>query len=56
MFSSFCREGKGRKVGGKGKNVVFSSFFKNGKEKERGEIRLIFLSNVGEKGRKRNEN
>ena len=34
MFSSFFREerkGKGRKAGGEEKNVVFSSFFKEGK-------------------------
>ena len=37
------RKGKGRKVGGKEKNVVFSRFFKEGRIEKGLEIRLIFL-------------
>ena len=60
-FSSFFREerkGKGRKVGGKDKNVVFSSFFKKRKEWKENKVDFpskTFLPNVGEKGRKRKE-
>ena len=37
------RKGKGRNVGGKEKNIVFSSFFKEGKERKGKKIKLIFL-------------
>ena len=54
------RERRGRKVGGKEKNVVFSSFFKERKERKGRENNIdfpfkTFLPNVGGKGRKGNE-